>query len=94
LEAAMGGTAGADTRLIQRIPLASGAKHEEDGIQRLPIINTGPMAPQGVRFAQREQRLDALPQCVRNTPITAGVLSVVFHEQGSCRREFFPTEYQ
>jgi hypothetical protein len=93
LEAAMGGTAGADTRLMQRIPLAAGAEHEEDGIHRLPISDAGPMAPQGVWFARREQRLDALPQRIRNTPITAAFLMVVIHEQGSCRREFFPTEY-
>jgi hypothetical protein len=45
LEAAMGGTAGADTRLMPRIPLASGAEHEEDGIHRLSILEAGPMAP-------------------------------------------------
>jgi hypothetical protein len=94
LEAAMGGTAGADTRLMQRIPLAAGAEHEEDGIHCLPIIDAGPMAPQGVRFARREQRLDALPQRVRDTPITAGFLIVVLHSQGSCRREFFPIGYR
>jgi hypothetical protein len=64
---------------MQRIPLAAGAEHEEDGIHRLPIIDAGPMAPQGVWFARREQRLDALPQRVRDTPITAGFLIVVIH---------------
>ena len=32
----------------------------------MPILDAGPMAPQGVRFARREQRLDALPHLVRN----------------------------
>jgi hypothetical protein len=79
---------------MQRIPLAAGAEHEEDGIHRFPIIDAGPMAPQGVRFARREQWLDALPQRVRDTPILVGFLIVVLHSQGSCRREFFPTEYR
>ena len=64
LEAAMGGTTGTEARFVQRIPLAAGAEHEEDGIHGLPIIDTGTMTPQGVRFARREQRLDALPQLV------------------------------
>jgi hypothetical protein len=61
LKTTMGGTTGTEARLVQRIPLAAGAEHEEDGIHRLPIRDAGPMAPQGVRFARREQRLDALP---------------------------------
>jgi hypothetical protein len=79
LEAAMGGTTGADARLLQRIPLAAGAEHEENGIHRCAILDTGPMAPQGVQFAQREQRYEALPQLVRNTPITAVFLVVFMH---------------
>jgi hypothetical protein len=65
---------------MQRIPLAASAKHEENGIHRLPILDAGPMAPQGVRFARREQRHDALPQFVRKTPITPGVLRVFMHQ--------------
>jgi hypothetical protein len=80
LEAAMGGTTGADARLMQRIPLAASAEHEEHGIHRRAILDTGPMAPQGVPFAQRKQRHDALPQFVRNTPITVGVLVVFKHQ--------------
>jgi hypothetical protein len=64
---------------MQRIPLAASAEHEENGLHRLPILDTGPMAPQGVRFARREQRHDACPQFVRNTPITAGFLVVFMH---------------
>jgi hypothetical protein len=79
LEAAMGGTTGANARLLQRIPLAAGAEHEENGIHRRAILDTGPMAPQGVQFTPREQRYDALPQLVRNTPITAVFLVVFMH---------------
>jgi hypothetical protein len=64
---------------MQRLPLAASAEHEEHGIHRRAILDTGPMAPQGVRFARREQRHDALPQCVRKTPITAGFLVVFMH---------------
>jgi hypothetical protein len=80
LEAAMGGTTGTDACLVQRIPLAAGAEHEKNGIHRLPSIDARPMASQGVRFAWREQWLDALPHLVRDTPITAGFLVVVMHQ--------------
>jgi hypothetical protein len=79
LEAAMGGTTGTEVRLIQRLPLAPGTQHEENGIHRCAILDTGPMAPQGVQFTPREQRYEALPQLVRNTPITAGFLVVFMH---------------
>jgi hypothetical protein len=59
------------------MPLAAGAEHEEHGLHRCAILDTGPMAPQGVPFAPREQRYEALPQLVRHTPITA-VFLVVF----------------
>jgi hypothetical protein len=80
LEAAMGGTPGADARRLQRVPLATSAEHEEHGIHRLPILDTGPMTPQGVQFARREQRHEALPQFVRNPPLTAGFLGVFMHQ--------------
>jgi hypothetical protein len=73
---------------MQRIPLAAGAEHEEDGIHGLPIIDAGPMAPQRVRFARREQRLDALPQCVRDTPLTVGFLIVVLHSRAPIGENF------
>jgi hypothetical protein len=53
LETAMGGTTGADIHLGQCLPLAALAEHEENGIHRLPILDSGPMAPQGVWCAQR-----------------------------------------
>jgi len=79
LEAAMGGTTGTDVGGIQGVPLAPSTQHEENGIHGFAIIDTGPMAPQGVQFAQREQRYEALPQLVRNTPITAVFLVVFMH---------------
>jgi hypothetical protein len=51
LEAAMGGTAGTDARVLQGVPLAPGAQYEKDGIHRLAILDTGAMAAQRVRLA-------------------------------------------
>jgi hypothetical protein len=65
---------------MQRIPLAASTEHEENGIHCVPILDTGPMAPQRVRFARREQRHNARPQFVRNPPITAGFLVVFMHQ--------------
>ena len=75
----MGGTPGTDARLVQGIPLAASTEDEEDGIHRLSIIDAGPMAPQGVRLARREQRHDVLPQLIGDTPITVGLLVVFMH---------------
>jgi hypothetical protein len=88
LEAAMGRTTGAEARVVQGIPLATGPQDEENGIHGPTIIDAGPMAPQGVRFTRREQWRDALPQLVRDTPIPAGFLVAVIHQCGSCRRDF------
>jgi hypothetical protein len=57
----MGRTTGTDLRLVQRIPLAPGAEHEQDGIHGFAIIDAGPMAPQRVGLPRWEQRLDAFP---------------------------------
>jgi hypothetical protein len=76
LEAAMGGTTGTDLRLVQCIPLAPGTEHEKDGIHGFAIIDPRPMAPQRVWLARREQRLDALPQLIRDTPVTVGLRGV------------------
>jgi hypothetical protein len=47
----MGGTLGTDTRRVQRMPLAAGAKHEKDGNHVFASIDMGPMAPQRMWFA-------------------------------------------
>jgi hypothetical protein len=61
LEAAMRGTTGTEARGIQGIPLTSGAQHKEDGIHRPPVVDSGAMAAQGVRFPPREQRVGTCP---------------------------------
>lgn len=74
------------------MPLTAGAEHEAEGIQRLPILAAGPMAPQGRRCARRQPWLEALPPRVSETPILVGSLLIVLHAQGSCRRDLCPPE--
>ena len=45
--ATRGGAPGTEARLVQRLPRAAGAAHAEDGLQRLPLLDAGPLAPQG-----------------------------------------------
>jgi hypothetical protein len=78
---------------MQRIPLAAGAEHKEDGIHSLAIIDAWPMAAQRVGLAWREQRLDAIPQFVGDTPITPYLCVVIIHPCGSCGREHVSTGY-
>jgi hypothetical protein len=65
--------------VIQGVPLAARAAHEDDGSYRLAIIDAGPMAPQRVRLARGQQRLDTLPQFIRDAPLTADVVVIVPH---------------
>jgi len=82
LKAAVGGAAVTDPGGIQRVPLAAGAQHEKDRIQGPARVDRRAMAPQGMRLARREQRVDALPECVGNPP--AIVLHVIlFHGRSS-----------
>jgi hypothetical protein len=78
---------------MQRIPLAAGAEHKEDGIHGLAIIDAGPMAAQRVGLAWREQGRDAVPQFVGDTPITPYLCVVIMHPCGSCGRENVSTGY-
>ena len=61
LEAAVRRATGTEARVLQGVPLAPGAKDEEDGIHGPAIINARPVAPEWMRLPGREQRLDALP---------------------------------
>jgi hypothetical protein len=83
----MGGTTGAKARLMQRIPLAAGAKHKADGVHGLAIIDAGPMAAPGVGLAWREQGRAAAPQVVGETPITPYRCVLMMPPCGSCGRE-------
>jgi hypothetical protein len=93
LEAAVRRTTGTEATVLQRIPLASGAKDEEDGIHGPAIIDAWPVAPERVWLPGREQPLDVLPQFVGYPPITPHFLQVVTHGSGSYGKELFPTEY-
>ena len=87
MKATMGGTTGTEARLMQSIPLAAGAEHKEDGIHGLAILDAGPMAAQRMGLAWREQGLEAVPQFVRDTPITPYLCVIIRHRCGSCGRE-------
>ena len=89
----MGGTTGAEARLRQRMPLAAGAAHTEDGIHGLSLIDAGPMAAQRVGLAWREQGLEAIPPFVGETPITPYLCVVIMPQRGSCGNENVSTGY-
>jgi hypothetical protein len=78
---------------MQGVPLAPGTQPEEHGIHGATIVDAGPMAPQRVRLPWREQRLEAVPQLVRQAPITVSLLSVGTHRTGPGSQEFLPTGY-
>ena len=75
----MGGTVRAEAGGIQGTPLTAGAEPAAEGLQGLPISDAPPLAPQGVRLARGEQRLDTFPSRVRDTPITVGLLMLIRH---------------
>ena len=58
----------ADPRRIQGVPLHPGAKHEQDRVHRSPIGHPGPVTPERMRRPGRQQRLDPLPQPIRQPP--------------------------
>jgi hypothetical protein len=76
LEAAMGRTAGADGGGVERIPLAAGSKHEEDGVHGSAVGHGGSVAAQRMGLSWGQERLDTLPQRVRDAPITTGLIGV------------------
>ena len=80
----MGGTTGTDFRLVQRMPLAPCAEHEQDGIHGFAIIDPGPMTPQGVWLTRWEQRLDTCHNAsgMRQSRRVCS-LSIVTHQRGS-----------
>jgi hypothetical protein len=57
---------------VKRIPLNAGAQHKQNGIHRIAVGNARIVTAQGMRLAQWQQRLDLLPQLVRNTPSVVG----------------------
>jgi hypothetical protein len=64
---------------MQRMPLATSAVHEKDGIHGFATINAGPMASQRMWMARWEQWHHALSQLVGDTPVPAGFFVVILH---------------
>jgi hypothetical protein len=70
LEAIMGGGAGAELGGVQRLPLAAGAEHEEDGIHTFTVIGAGPASAEAVPVGvHREQDLHLFPKRIGDTPL-------------------------
>jgi hypothetical protein len=74
-EAAVRRRRGANPRGIQGIPLTPRSQSEEDCIHGIPRRNGRIVATQWMLWARWEQRLDFLPQRVRNAP------AIIFRNQ-------------
>jgi hypothetical protein len=57
----MGGTTGTEPDVVQGLPLASRPQDEEEGLHGPAVVDSGPVAPQRVRLAGREQRDNTRP---------------------------------
>src|SRR5262245_23439504 len=69
LEAVVGRRAGADLRRVERLPLAAGAQHEEDGVGAVAVRLARPAAAEAVRVgAPADQGLHLRPQSVGDAP--------------------------
>jgi hypothetical protein len=68
LEAPMRRGGGAQGRLVQRIPLAAGAQHKEDGVHRRAVRHPRVMAAQRVVWPRWQQWFHLRPQFVRQPP--------------------------
>src|ERR1700736_292980 len=90
LEAVMGGGTRAKARGVQRLPLATGTEHEEDGLHADAVGSPRPAAAEAMRvFVFRKQLLDGVPQVVRNVPLVHRRTihkSRVFHGCTSCEQ--------
>jgi hypothetical protein len=68
LEAPMRRRMVANARGVQGAPLASGARHKENGVHRSAVIHTRIVAAQRMELPRREKPLHLLPQLIGNTP--------------------------
>src|SRR6266545_277685 len=75
LEAAVGTALGAEAGGGQRIPLAAGAQHEENGVHGGSVVHPRVMTTERVGLSRRNQRLDLCPKIVRDAP------PIVVHDQ-------------
>src|SRR5947209_5603978 len=67
----------ADPGLVEGVPLASGAKAEEDGVHGRPVTDPWVVAAQRVRLARGKERLNPLPQLIRSAPVAPNPLLVL-----------------
>src|SRR5215212_306089 len=66
-----------DPGLVEGVPLAAGAKAEEDGVHGRSVADPGVVAAQRVGLARRKERLDPLPQLIRDAPVAPEPLLLV-----------------
>jgi hypothetical protein len=69
LKAPVGRAGGADAGLVEGVPLAAGAQYEKDSVHGGPVGNPPSMTAQRMGLAGGKQRLDLLPEGVRDAPI-------------------------
>jgi hypothetical protein len=78
----MGGGAGAKASGVQRLPLATGAEDEQNGIHAHPVRGAWSATAETVGILVRgQQNLDALPQVIGNPPVIGNRSS--FHAKNS-----------
>jgi hypothetical protein len=78
---------GAEASRIEGIPLAAGPQNEEDTVHRGAVRDTRVVAAERVGLGRRQERLDALPEFIRDAPIAAhrlgrfklGRFKIAFH---------------
>ena len=79
LEAVVGGGAGAELGGVQRLPLAAGAQHEEDGIHADAVGGAWLAATEGMGVnVGRDAHLDFVPEVIGDAPIIGN--GTVVHE--------------
>jgi hypothetical protein len=92
LEAVVGRGTGTEAGGVQRLPLAAGTQHKEDGFHADPIGSAWSTAAEAVRVLMLgEQQLELQPQVLWQTPLIHH--RDLFHRSssrlGSCQRNSY-----
>jgi hypothetical protein len=68
LKPAVGRTLLTEAGVVQRLPLTTGAQHEENGVHGGSVGHARIVTTQRVGLGRGQQRFDPLPQCIGNPP--------------------------
>ena len=63
----------ADPGQVERVPLHPRPQHQQDCVHRSAVRHAGVVTPQRMRRPRRQQRLDPLPQPIRNPPAVIAI---------------------